>query len=98
MALQPDILDGLTLTANDAPVTLTRATDADGATVFAGTISAEAISKPFLRLVFSVPRTVTPCSVNPNNRDERPLGMLLNWMKLEGQDETPAAMNDPAML
>ena len=91
MALQPDILDGLKLTANGAPTTLTRVKDTDGAAVFSGTIPAEATTEPFVRLVFSVPRTVTPRSVLPDNLDERQLGILLNWVKLEGVGDTSHA-------
>jgi hypothetical protein len=89
MALQRDVVDGLTLTANGTPVTLTRVTERSGATVFSGTIPVEATAKPFVRLVFSVPRTVAACSVDPSNRDERPLGIMLNWVKLESAAAAP---------
>jgi hypothetical protein len=97
MALQPDVADGLTLTANGTPVTLTRVSERSGPTVFSGTIPVEATAKPFVRLVFSVPRTVAACSVDPSNRDERPLGILLNWVKLEGTEDAPGAANATAV-
>lgn len=82
MAIQPDIIRGLALTANGLPVELQYVNDSDGAFIFSGEIPAEAMSGPFIRLIFSVPGTTAPCSVDSANQDERPVGFLLNWIEL----------------
>ncbi len=82
MALQLEIIEQLSLTVNNIPVTLEHSVDPDGAFVFTGKIPPIAVSGFFLRLSFSVPFTIVPGSVDPNNQDPRQLGILLNWVKL----------------
>lgn len=84
--LHPSIIDDLSLTANDVPVVLSHSMRKDGSFIFTGEIHRKAIAGPFIRLVFTVPETVTPNSVDANNGDTRLLGIPLNWVKLE----TPA--------
>jgi hypothetical protein len=83
MALQPAIIEQLSLTLNNIPVELDYFVDPDGAFVFTGEIPSAAVSELFVRLVFSVPVTVVPGTVDPDNRDPRHLGILLNWVKLQ---------------
>jgi hypothetical protein len=83
MALQPAIIEQLLLTVNNIPVVLDHSVDPDGAFVVTSEIPPAAVSGSFLRLVFSVPMTVRPCTVDPGNLDSRQLGILLNWVKLQ---------------
>jgi hypothetical protein len=83
MVLAPDSIEKLSLTVNHTPITLQRKTDPKGAFIMSGNIPSQIISGPFLHLVFSVPRTLAPCDVIPDNKDARQLGILLNWVKLE---------------
>lgn len=85
MVLKSEIIQKLTLNANNIPITLQYQVDSQGAFVFTGKVPAEAISGPFLQLVFSVPCTTAPRDVTPDNKDSRLLGFLLNWLKLEAQ-------------
>jgi len=85
MALQPEIINGLSITVNGVLVDLRCETDARRAFIFTGQVPAHAISGPFVRLVFSVPQTIAPCAIDTNNGDSRQLGILLNWIKLEEQ-------------
>jgi len=64
-------------------VTLDHSVDPDGAFVFTGEISPAAVAGSFLRLVFYVPLTIVPGTVDPDNSDPRQLGILLNWVKLQ---------------
>ena len=83
MALRPTIIEELSLTVNNLPVRLDHSVDPEGAFVFTGEILPAAVSGPFLRLVFSVPETIVPGTVDSDNRDPRRLGILLNWVKLQ---------------
>lgn len=82
MALRPNVLDALSLTANSIPVPLLREPQSNGSYVFKGSIPPQAIVGSFIKLVFSIPETVAPCSIDPRNNDARLLGILLNWVKL----------------
>ena len=82
MAIQPEVMDGLALTANNVPVRLSCEQQPDGSYIFTGMLPSQTIVGPFVRLVFSVPKVVAPCSIDPNNADSRLLGVLLNWVKL----------------
>lgn len=84
MALRPEIILQLALSVNNIFVPLRHAVDLEGAYIFTGDIPTDAISGRFLRLVFMVPITIVPCTVDPDNLDPRPLGILLNWVKLQG--------------
>jgi hypothetical protein len=83
MTLQPAIIEKLSLTVNSIPVRLEHSVDPDGAFVFTGEILPAAVSGSFLRLVFSVPETIVPGTLDPDNQDPRRLGILLNWVKLQ---------------
>jgi hypothetical protein len=83
MALKFEIIEQLSLTVNNIPVTLAYSVDSDGAFIFTGEIPPTAVSGLFLRLSFSVPLTIVPGTVDPDNRDPRQLGILLNWVKLQ---------------
>lgn len=83
MVLAPDSIEKLCLTVNHTPITLQCKTDSRGAFIMSGNIPSQIISGPFLHLVFSIPHTLAPCDVIPNNQDTRQLGILLNWVKLE---------------
>ena len=85
MTIKSEIIQKLSLKVNDIPITLKYQNDFQGAFVFTGKLPANAISGPFLRLVFSVPYTITPCDITLDNKDSRLLGFLLNWLKLEAQ-------------
>ena len=85
MTIKSEIIQKLSLKVNDIPITLQYQNDFQGAFVFTGKLPANAISGPFLRLVFSVPYTITPCDITLDNKDSRLLGFLLNWLKLEAQ-------------
>lgn len=87
MALQPAIIEQLSLTLNDIPVALDHFVDPDGAFVFTGQVPSAALSVSFLRFVFSVPATIVPGTLDPANRDPRHLGILLNWVKLQAFDQ-----------
>lgn len=82
MALQPGNLDELSITANSMPVKLRRELQVNKSYVFTGDIPPQAITGPFIQLVFSIPETIAPCSIDPNNGDTRLLGILLNWVRL----------------
>jgi hypothetical protein len=83
MVLASDIIERLSLTINNVSITLQSTTDAQDAFIFTGDIPTQAIKRSFLRLVFSVPRTIAPYDITPDNQDARQLGILLNWVKLE---------------
>jgi hypothetical protein len=89
MVLAQDIIKKFSLTINNVPITLQSITDAQGAFIFTGSIPTRAIKGPFLRLVFSVPRTIAPCDITPDAKDARQLGFLLNWVKLECLSQSP---------
>ncbi len=88
MTLAPEILEKLSLTINNTPITLQKVTDARGAFIFTGNVHPQAITGPFLHLVFSVPRTIAPCDIRPDNKDARQLGFLLKWVKLECRSQS----------
>jgi len=77
-----DIIEELSLTVNDIPIDTQFTTDEQGHFVFSGNIPTQSISGPFLRLIFSIPRTVTP-----NTNDERLLGIALSWVKLQALEK-----------
>ena len=81
--LQPEIIEQLSLNINDFPVPLIHREDPDGSYVFTSVIPPDAVSGQFLKLVFMVPMTVLPRTVDPGNLDTRHLGILLNWVKLK---------------
>jgi len=83
MALHPVIIEQLSLTVNSIPMTLNHSVDSDGAFIFTGDIPPTAISGRFLRLVFIIPMTIVPGSVDKSNHDPRQVGFLLNWIKLQ---------------
>lgn len=83
MALEHDSIKNLSLTINNVIIRLQCKTDARGAFIFTGDVPPQAVTGPFLHLVFSVPRTIAPCDITPDNKDARQLGILLNWVKLE---------------
>ena len=78
-----DIIEGLSLTVNGTPIEIQFTTDPQGHFLFSGEISPQAISGPFLRLIFSVPGTVSPNSLDEHNKDNRSLGIALNWVELQ---------------
>lgn len=83
MVLTPEVIEKLNLTINNIPITLQKSTDVRGTFTFTGSVPSQAMSDPFLHLVFSVPHTIAPCDIAPDNKDARPLGFLLKWVKLE---------------
>jgi len=85
MVLQIAIINELSLQVNEHPIALQLVRDEQGTYIFTGDIPNQAIAGPFLRLVFSVPYTVAPKDATPDNKDARPLGFLLNWVKLKSQ-------------
>jgi len=85
MGIKSEILDNLSLTVNNIPIILRYKKDPKGGFVFTGSIPQNAASSLFLRLEFSVPYAVAPCDITTDNKDPRPLGFLLNWVKLEAQ-------------
>lgn len=89
MVLERDIIDKLSLTINHVPIRLQRKTDARGAFIFTGNVPPPAATGPFLHLVFSVPQTIAPCDITPDNKDARQLGILLHWVKLECLSQDP---------
>ncbi len=86
MVLHSTIIEALSLTINDLPVKLKCDRQHDGSYIFTGEIPADSLVGPFIRLIFSVPQTIAPSSLDPNNKDVRQLGILLNWVKLHNQD------------
>ena len=82
-AMEFGIIEGLSLTINGIPIEIQFTTDPEGRFVFSGDVPRQAISGPFFRLIFSVPKTVTPHSLDQNNVDCRSLGIALNWINLQ---------------
>jgi tRNA (mo5U34)-methyltransferase len=98
MALAPDILDSLKLSVNDQPIPLSHHTDPVGATIFEGRLPPATLqpSSSLTRLVFEVNRTLAPSEVDAQNPDERPLGVLFNWIEISPWiDSPPAVEADP---
>ncbi len=81
-ALKPEILDSLKLSVNGVSISLRSEKDAQGVTIFSGTIPLTAISRWPTQLTFTVDKLVTPKSLGING-DERPLGVMFDWLQLE---------------
>jgi len=85
MAMDQKVIEQLALTIDALPVQLQYSRDAAGAFIFSGWVPRE-VSGAFLRMVFSVPETIAPHDLDSSNEDTRPLGILLNWVRLEVVD------------
>lgn len=92
MALAPDILDSLKLSVNEQPVELRYQTDPTSAKIFEGRLPAALfkLGSSVARLAFEVNRTLAPNQVDPQNPDERQLGVLFNWIEI-----SPVVEADP---
>jgi Sulfotransferase family len=74
-ALAPDILQSLTLEVAGKPIPLSVLYSFDSTTILQGTLPRSLLTAPFTRLTFKTDRTVTPHSLNPNDRDTRSVGL-----------------------
>jgi Sulfotransferase family len=74
-ALAPDILQSLTLEIAGNPIPLSVLYSFDSTTILQGTLPRSLLTPPFTRLTFKTDRTLTPHSLNPNDRDTRSVGL-----------------------
>jgi hypothetical protein len=89
MAPSSEVVDTLKLNVNNQPVPLIKCPDEIGATIFAGCIPRPVLanSKSYTRLAFTVERTIAPNTVDPDNPDDRQLGVALNWIEINPTSE-----------
>ena len=82
-ARAPDILESLTLTANDSRIALTAAKDTDDGSVFKGLIPKEVVEKNpnCTEIAFNVSRVVSPKELGLN-QDERKFGIQFDWIQV----------------
>ena len=87
LALSPEIIDGLILSVDGYPVYFEYTQDTKWAYIFKSQIQNYAPDLSFVRLLFKVPKTIKPNTVNSENQDPRSLGILLNWVKIQQKEE-----------
>jgi glycosyltransferase involved in cell wall biosynthesis len=94
-ALLPEILDSLTLAANEHRIHLTRRRDESGMWLFKGVIPRTAVAgnPRGTRLVFRVNRTVRPREAGADSDDWRSLGVAVHSLRL-----TSVRPSDPVLL
>jgi hypothetical protein len=84
-AIAPDVLDGLRLEVHGEAVPLRLSVPAEGGRRLMGFIPqriAAAGERGRVRLERRVPRTVSPCDLDPGSADARPVGLALSWLGL----------------
>jgi hypothetical protein len=102
--ITPEVVDGLTLTVNDETVPLTKVCHLDTENTFLviyqGTIPTTALEsdRPFTRLRFQVPHTLSHQSLDPSNPDHRPVGIALNHLRLSPAVPLLAASDRPFLF
>lgn len=103
-AMQDDLLANLQISVNNHPITLTHhATMTGNGLQVEGIIPCAAIprNRYFSTLIFSVPYTISPHALNPQDQDDRPLGIALASLEispLEAGSATPAPIEMTALL
>lgn len=100
-ALRDEILFGLEVTINGHPIALTyHPAKQGGGFEFEGIIPSAVIprNRYFSTLVFSVPETIPPRELDPQNPDTRPLGVALSWLDISPTSDGPTAVLADAYL
>lgn len=83
--ITPDTLNSLRLTVNGEPVALTQYPAGD-AVIFEGCLSPNNLpgaDDGYTQLAFQIDRTMEPNALDPDNDDDRPVGIALNWLELK---------------
>lgn len=83
-AIAPDILDSLTFRVNDCPVALDFLVRRGNSAILQAMIPTTALQsdRPFTRLTFTVNRTLSLNSLNPENPDTRSVGLAIHRIQL----------------
>jgi hypothetical protein len=82
-AISPELLDNLSVQVNGKAIDLTRVSDGGHGAIYRGLIPSEHLQKQNLtQLAFQVSETVAPQSLEPGSRDDRPLGIAFNWLRI----------------
>lgn len=78
----PEIADGLRMSINGKPIFLRRAWDGQGAQLFSGHVTGNAVRGSFARIELSHPDCLQTATSNPESADERRLGIALEWIEI----------------
>lgn len=81
-AVRPEVINMLALSINNRTINLERAQDASSAYIFKGLIKIDETQDEVLNLRFVVPFVTKPSEIDSSLHDERPVGILLNWISI----------------
>jgi hypothetical protein len=84
MAIAPDVVAGVTMSAEECPIELVARPDAGGVLVLDGVIPRAALAheRSFTRVTIGVPRTVAPAALDARVADTRELGICLHRIEI----------------
>jgi|GEM_PF-2208320 len=82
-AVRQEAINKLALIVNGRTINLERAQDASLAYIFKGLIKIDETQDKMLNLRFVVPFVTKPSEIDSSLRDERPVGILLNWISIK---------------
>lgn len=85
LALEEEALDTIELTVGDHPVFLFRHLSPTGTRIYEGILPQERLaeSKGLVRLSFQVNKPSAANELNPDSEDDRTLGVVIKWIKVE---------------